>query len=157
MRIRDWSSDVCSSDLTPDGTAETGIFIAEDVTAGIALYFVKATPEYLADFERRHARATEAYRRQQAAEAADSGFDFGQVLALGLGAAVISSADLPGVDKMQLGQAFVSDVLGEGEGGALMKTLISARQGGGGGDSRFSGAMSFEATGLDGALGGEMR
>src|SRR3546814_3602612 len=113
MRIRDWSSDVCSSDLTPDGTAETGIFIAEDVTAGIALYFVKATPEYLADFERRHARATEAYRRQQAAEAADSGFDFGQVLALGLGAAVISSADLPGVDKMQLGQAFVSDVLGE--------------------------------------------
>src|SRR3546814_19518499 len=81
------------------------------VTAGIARSFVKATPEYLADFERRHARATEAYRRQQAAEAADSGFDFGQVLALGLGAAVISSADLPGVDKMQLGQAFVSDVL----------------------------------------------
>src|SRR3546814_17574923 len=78
MRISDWSSDVCSSDLvgkklTPDGTAETGIFIAEDVTAGIALYFVKATPEYLADFEHRHARATEAYRRQQAAEAADSG------------------------------------------------------------------------------------
>src|SRR3546814_18364806 len=77
MRISDWSSDVCSSDL------------------------------------------------------------FGQVLALGLGAAVISSADLPGVDKMQLGQAFVSDVLGEGEGGALMNTLISASQGGGGGDSLF--------------------
>src|SRR3546814_1824473 len=69
MRISDWSSDVCSSDL------------------------------------------------------------FGQVLALGLGAAVISSADLPGVDKMQLGQAFVSDVLGEGVGGALMNTLISASQG----------------------------
>src|SRR3546814_16624198 len=94
MRISDWSSDVCSSDL------------------------------------------------------------FGQVLALGLGAAVISSADLPGVDKMQLGQAFVSDVLGEGEGGALMNTLISASQGGGGGDSLFSGGMSFEAPGLDGLLGG---
>src|SRR3546814_18558425 len=97
MRISDWSSDVCSSDL------------------------------------------------------------FGQVLALGLGAAVISSADLPGVDKMQLGQAFVSDVLGEGEGGALMNTLIPASQGGGGGDSLFSGGMSFEAPGLDGLLESEGR
>src|SRR5690606_26215369 len=44
--------------LTPDGAAETGIYIAEDVTAGFALHFVKATPEYLADFEQRHARAT---------------------------------------------------------------------------------------------------
>src|SRR3546814_20853974 len=115
--MSDWSSDVCSSDL------------------------------YLADFERRHARATEAYRRQQAAEAADSGFDFGQVLALGLGAAVISSADLPGVDKMQLAQAFVSAVLGEGEGGALMNTLISASQGGGGGTLSSSAGSCYRAPG----------
>ncbi|HMA16696.1 MAG TPA: hypothetical protein VKP12_18040 [Kiloniellaceae bacterium] len=143
---------VVGKKLTPDGEAETGIYIAEEATAGFALNFVKATPDYLADFERRHARATEAYRRQQAAEAAGSGFDFGQVLALGLGAAMISGADLPGVDKMQLGQAFVSDVLGEGDGTALMSALTSTGTGAGGTGSLFSGGMSFEAPGLDSLL-----
>jgi len=145
---------VVGKKLTPDGKAEAGIYIAEEATAGFALRFVKATPEYLAAFERRHARATEAYRRQQAAEAAESGFDFGQVLALGLGAAMISGADLPGVDKMQLGQAFVSDVLGDGDGTALMNTLVAAAPGAAGGDSLFAGGMSFQAPGLDGLLGG---
>lgn len=144
---------VVGKKLTPDGEAENGIYIAENAIAGYALHFVKATPEYLTDFERRHARATDAYRRQQAAEAADSGFDFGQVLALGLGVAMISGADLPGVDKMQLGQAFVSDVLGDGDGSALMNTLVSAAPGAVEGDSLFAGGMSFQAPGLNGLLG----
>lgn len=145
---------VVGKKLTPGGEAETGIYIAEEATAGFALRFVKATPDYLADFERRHARAAEAYRRQQAAEAAEAGLDFGQVLALGLGVAMISGADLPGVDKMQLGQAFVSDVLGEGDGTALMSALSSAGAGAGGAGSLFSGGMSFDAPGLDGMLAG---
>src|SRR5690606_39138624 len=144
---------VVGKKLTPDGAAENGIFIAEEATSGFALNFVKATPGYLADFERRHARAAEAYRRQQAAEAAESGLDFGQVLALGLGAAMIGGADLPGVDKVELGQAFVSDVLGTGDGTALMSALTSAGAGAGG-DSLFSGGMSFDAPGLDGMLAG---
>jgi len=143
---------VVGKKLTSDGKAETGIYIAEDAMAGYALRFVKATPEYLADFERRHARAAEAYRRQQAEEAASGGFDFGQALALGLGAAVIGSADLPGVDKMQLGQAFVSDVLGNGDGSATMNSFMSAMQGASGGGSLFSGGMDFQAPGLNGML-----
>ncbi|MGD1877268.1 MAG: hypothetical protein ACFB13_07185 [Kiloniellaceae bacterium] len=138
--------------LTPDGKAETGIYISEEVYAGFAMHFVKATPEYLADFERRHSRAVQAYRQQQAEEAASDGFDFGQVLALGLGAAVIGSADLPGVDKIQLGQAFVSDVLGNGDGTATMNRFMSAMQGASGGDSLFSGGMDFQAPGLNGLL-----
>jgi hypothetical protein len=143
--------------LTPDGKAETGIFIAEDVTSGFALHFVKATPAYLADFERRHARAAETYRREQAAAAAESGFDFGQVLALGLGVAMIGGADLPGADKLELGQAFVSDALGDGDGAALMSTLMSSGQGAGGGGSLFAGGTSFQAPGLDGMLAGLMQ
>jgi hypothetical protein len=152
---------VVGKKLTPDGKAETGIFIAEDVTSGFALHFVKATPAYLADFERRHARASESYRRQQAAAAAESGFDFGQVLALGLGVAIIGGADLPGADKLELGQAFVSDVLGDGDGAALMSTLMSSGmssgQGAGGGGSLFAGGTSFQAPGLDGVLAGLMQ
>lgn len=148
---------VVGKKLTPDGRAETGIYIAEDAVAGFALRFVKATPDYLADFERRHARAAEAYRRQQAEQAASGGFDFGQALALGLGAAVIGSADLPGLDKMQLGQAFVSDVLGNGDGSAMMNSFMGALQsasgqGTAGGDSLFSGGMDFQAPGLNGML-----
>jgi len=118
---------------------------------------VKATPAYLADFERRHARAAEAYRRQQAEEAASGGFSFGQALALGLGAAVIGGADLPGVDKIQLGQAFVSDVLGDGDGTALMSSFMGAMQGASGGDSLFSGGMDFQAPGLNGLLANLMQ
>ncbi|GAB4362099.1 MAG: hypothetical protein Kow00114_17120 [Kiloniellaceae bacterium] len=148
---------VVGKKLTPDGKAETGIYIAEDAVAGLALRFVKATPEYLADFERRHLRAAEAYRRQQAEQAASGGFDFGQALALGLGAAVIGSADLPGLDKMQLGQAFVSDVLGNGDGSALMSSFMGALQsapgqGASGGGALFSGGMDFQAPGLNGML-----
>jgi len=143
---------VVGKKLTPDGKAETGIYIAEDAVAGFALRFVKATPEYLADFERRHARAAEAYRRQQAEEAASGGFSFGQALALGLGAAVIGGADLPGVDKIELGQAFVGDVLGGGEGTALMNSFIGAMEGETGGDSLFSGGVDFQAPGLNGML-----
>lgn len=142
---------VVGKKLTPDGKAETGIFIDEKVISGFALTFVKATPQYLQDFERRHVAAVENYRRRQIAEA-ESGFNFGQLLALGLGAAMIGSSDLPGADKLQIGQAFVSDVMGAGDGKALFNSMMANMPTGGG--SLFDGSTSFAAPGLDGMIAG---
>lgn len=58
---------------------------------------------------------------------------------------MINGADLPGDDKMQLGQAFVRDVLGEGDGTALMSALTSAGAGAGGTASLFSGGAASPA------------
>ncbi|MEX2630359.1 MAG: hypothetical protein WD341_10515 [Tistlia sp.] len=133
-----------------DGRSDTGIYIAEQAIAGFGLRFVRATPEYLDQFERRHLAAVEAYRRE-VAEEASGGLDLGAVLALGFGAALIGSSDLPGMDKLRLGQAFVSDVMGEGDGQALLGIARSGLPGGGG---LFTGGQSFRTPGLDGLLAG---
>ncbi len=136
--------------LSWDGAVEPGIYIAEQATAGVPLHFVRATPAYLERFERQHAAAVESYERQLAAEAASGGIDFGAVLALGFGAALIGSSDLPGLDKLQLGQALLSDVSGAGDGQALMRIANAGLPGGG----IFSGKQSFQAPGLDSLLSG---
>lgn len=147
--------------LLPDGSSETGIYIAENAIAGFALNFVRATPDYLKDFERRHAQAVAAYERQKQIELAEeeaAGQLFGQVLALGFSAAIIGSSDLPSFDKLQLGQAFVSDVLGEGDGTAMMSMITGMAGAAGGGldDNLFAGGMNFNAPGLNGILQGAM-
>lgn len=147
--------------LTPDGTAETGLYLAETVYAGMSLNFIRATPQYLDDFQRRHGQAVEAYKRRKEQEAAQAraqassggGFGFGQMLALGLGAAMIGVSDLPSADKLQLGSAFVSDVLGD-TGGSAMASAVSNMTGASssGAGSLFSGGTSFSTPGLNGML-----
>jgi len=148
--------------LLPDGRSETGIYIAEDAIAGFALNFVRATPDYLKDFERRHSQAVAVFERQKQAELEEeevAGDLFGQVLAMGFGVAIIGSSDLPSFDKLQLGQAFVSDVLGDGDGTAMM-SMVTGMAGAAGGidDNPFTGGMNFNAPGLNsivqGAMGG---
>lgn len=136
--------------LSWDGKVDTGIYVDEQATAGLPLLFTKATPDYLEQFERRHAAAVQSYQRQLAEEAS-GGLDFGAVLALGFGAALIGSSNLPGLDKLQLGQAFVGDVLGEGDGQALLGIVSGGGMGGGG---LFSGGQSFQAPGLNDLLTG---
>lgn len=130
-----------------DGTSEDGIYIAENAVAGFALNFVRATPEYLNQFEQRHAAAVQSYQQQLASS--NDGWDFGQVLALGLGAAMIGASDLPDADKLNLAQAFISDVSGDGSGTALAN--IANAYGGGNSslDGLFTGGQSFEAPGLN--------
>ncbi|MDF1748104.1 MAG: hypothetical protein P1V34_04440, partial [Alphaproteobacteria bacterium] len=106
-----------------DGTSENDIYIAEDAIAGFALHFVPATPDYLKQFETRHAAAVDAYQLELAS--ANDEWDLGQIMALGFGAALIGSSDLPGMDKMNLAQAFISDVTGDGSGTALANLMGS--------------------------------
>lgn len=52
----------------------------------------------------------------------DDSFDFGQLLALGGGAAIIGMADIPDTAKLQLGGAYAADVMSGGNGGMTMAT-----------------------------------
>jgi hypothetical protein len=136
--------------IKADGTSENGIYIAEDAVAGFSLRFVRATPEYLKQFEQRHTAAVQSYQQQLAAD--DDGWDFGQVLALGLGAAMIGSSDLPDMDKLNLAQAFISDVSGDGSGNALANIMSSYSGGGSNLGGLFTGEQSFDAPGLNAIL-----
>jgi len=132
-----------------DGTAEDGLFIAEDTYQGQELNLIKATPDYLNQFQQRHAAAVQAYRSQPA----DSGDDdFGMLLALGLGAALIGGSDLPSFDKLALAEAFITDVTGDGDGTAMMDMALNAFSGQNDVGGLFSGTHSFQAPGLESVL-----
>ncbi len=134
-----------------DGTSEDGIFIAEDTYQGQELNLIKATPDYLNQFQQRHAAAVQAYRSQPA----DSGDDdFGMLLALGLGAALIGGSDLPSFDKLALAEAFITDVAGDGDGTAMMDMALNAFSGQNDMGGLFSGTHSFQAPGLESVLSG---
>ncbi|SLN77858.1 hypothetical protein [Oceanibacterium hippocampi] len=100
------------------GAARPGIYRSDVNTNGV-YHFVPADEGYLAQFEQRYQRQVNAFKQAQARATQSSGLSFGQVLALGLGAAVMGAADIPAADAVEIGGAFVSDVLTKGQGNAL--------------------------------------
>jgi hypothetical protein len=94
--------------LPKSGAAQPGIYYG-NVLNYQPMRWIEASEAYLADFERGHQEQVALYaekiRRDRAAEAAEaeSGLSFGQVLALGLGAAGIAAADIPAADALQIG------------------------------------------------------
>src|SRR3546814_14789599 len=89
--------------------------------------FTPADEHYIAAFEKRYAGQVNRFRQAQAAEAG-SGLSFGQILALGLGAAALSQADISGVDAANIGGAFAADVLTGGKTGALASARSEQRR-----------------------------
>ena len=80
--------------------------------------WVWADETYLASFERFYEGQVQyrmAELRREQAEEAESGLSFGQLLALGLGAAAMSMADIPAAEAAEIGGAFVTDVLSGGQ------------------------------------------
>jgi hypothetical protein len=129
------------SDLPHDGTyLMVGRFIAKDGTTRQGIYYnlmfpgmpmrwIEADETFLREIEasnRQQVAYVKEQIRQEQAEA-ESGLSFGQILALGLGAAVIGTADIPSADALQIGSAFASDVLSGGETNALNQ-LIADQQ-----------------------------
>tara|TARA_E500000318_G_scaffold89870_2_gene87540 strand:+ start:2530 stop:3627 length:1098 start_codon:yes stop_codon:yes gene_type:complete len=112
------------TEMRHDGKTRTGIFQA-DLAFRSTLKWIPADKEWLAAFEadrqKEVASVMRKIRREKAAarSQAASGFSFGQVLALGLGATGLAMADIPAADALQIGTAFASDVLTEGKTSAL--------------------------------------
>ncbi len=108
-----------------DGVQDTGIYVAENSFYATPLYFIKATPAYLERIEQRYQRQVANYREEQLrlareAQASEkSMFNFGQLLALGLGGLMLASADIPGADRMEIGTALFKDVMSQGQTDAL--------------------------------------
>ena len=108
------------------GAPRPGIYRSDVQTTGVH-HFVPADEGYLAQFERRYQGQVNAFKQAQARAAQDDGLSFGQVLALGLGAAVLGAADIPSADAVEIGGAFVSDVLTQGQSDALGSVADSQR------------------------------
>ncbi|MFA5490411.1 MAG: hypothetical protein WC284_14595 [Candidimonas sp.] len=108
-----------------DGVQDTGIYVAEKSYPATPLAFTKATPAYLERIEKRYQRQVANYREEQlrlareARESEESMFNFGQLLALGLGGLMLASADIPGADRMDIGTALFKDVMSQGQTNAL--------------------------------------
>ncbi len=108
-----------------DGVQDTGIYVAEKSYPATPLVFTKATPAYLERLENRYRQQVANYREEQlrlareARESEESMFNFGQLLALGLGGLMLASADIPGADRMDIGTALFKDVMNQGQTNAL--------------------------------------
>lgn len=112
--------------LPKNGAAKDGIYY-NLLMPGLPMRWIEADDAFLAEIEASN-RQQVAYLKEQIrleqAEA-ESGFSFGQMLALGLGAAVIGAADIPSVDALQIGSAFATDVLSGGETNALNSMIVN--------------------------------
>lgn len=100
--------------------------------------WVEADAEYMKAFEayneyqideakaaiRRERERQRQMALQEAQEAEDDSM-FGQMLALGLGAAILGAADIPSADMLEIGSAMASDVLSGGETNALQQMVLS--------------------------------
>lgn len=108
-----------------DGVQDTGIYVAENSYYATPLQFIKATPAYLERIEQRYQRQVANYREEQLrlareAQASEASmFNFGQLLALGLGGLMLASSDIPGADRMEIGTALFKDVMSQGQTDAL--------------------------------------
>lgn len=110
------------------GAARAGIYYAMLVEGLFTLGWVEADEAFLAEFEagrRQQVAYYEEELRREQEEAASGGFSFAQILALGLGAAVIGSADIPASDALQIGTAFATDVLSGGQTSALNQFIAT--------------------------------
>jgi hypothetical protein len=111
------------------GPGHSGIYYGWTTQGLFNSGWVEADQAFLTEFEEGRRRQVAYYKeqiRQEQREAA-SGFSFGQILALGLGAAVIGVADIPATDALRIGGAFASDVLSGGKTNALNQ-FISTQQ-----------------------------
>lgn len=136
--------------IPKSGTGKDGIYYNNFMT-GLPMRWIEADETFLAEIENSN-RQQVAYlkdeiRREQAE--ADSGLSFGQVLALGLGAAALGAADIPSADALQIGSAFATDVLSGGETNALNQMIVNQQ-------SASAAAAGANASGLGlGAAGME--
>lgn len=114
------------SRIDREGNAVSGIYGGN---AGVNSLsdLTPADQSYLAWLEGRYANQVQAFKQAQAAESG-GGLSFGQVLALGLGGLALSQADIPSADMVEIGGAFVGDVLTGGQSNALAG-VIRERQG----------------------------
>ena len=135
-----------------DGSSVTGLFIAEDVIPGYSLELLRATPEFLEQFERRHAAAAERQKQRLTRAESRDGPDFGALVSAGLGAALIGVSDLSMDDKLDLADSVLTEVADGGDGRRVLETVMSraAPQARGGGV--FSRHRAFDAPGLDQAM-----
>ena len=115
---------LAGSRKSPAGSVTSGIY-ASDVTPTGLSDFTPADQGYLDWVESRYSGQVQALKQRQAAQEA-SGLSFGQVLALGLGAAALSQANIPSADAAQIGGAFAADVLSGGKANALNRMSADA-------------------------------
>ncbi len=139
--------------LTWDGRPANGMFIAENVIPGFALDFMPATPKYLRQFEKRHAKAVARQKRRLAGNSSGGG-GFGTLLQIGLGAALIGTSDLSRMDKLDLAETFLTDVTSGGNGMAAFDQMLSKAGAGSAGTGVFSGNQVFDSPGLNQAIDG---
>lgn len=114
------------SRAAPDGSSIPGIY-SVDASQLAMPAFTPADKVYVAAFEKRYASQVKRFREIQAAESGGGLLSFGQVLALGLGAGVLSQANISSADAATIGSAFVADVLTDGKAGALMSVTEAQR------------------------------
>lgn len=153
------------SHIRKDGTVKPGIYAGE-VNAAFQVIWVPADKQYLAQFERERKEqvaSMAAYIRRKEAAArseAASGFNFGQILALGLGAAGLAAADIPMEDAIQIGSAFASDVMSGGKTNALndyvanQQSVLSQAQSSSGTSSQGTSSSSASSSASNSTGGG---
>jgi hypothetical protein len=112
------------------GAAHAGIYYGMLIQDLFTQGWIEVDETFLADFEAGRRQQVAYYKeelRREQEEAASGGLSFAQVLALGLGAAVIGSAEIPSADALQIGTAFATDVLSGGQTNAL-NSMIAGQQ-----------------------------
>jgi hypothetical protein len=120
-----------------NGGAKQGIYYG-DFYDNAPVAWVEADEGYMREFEAYNEyqvnEAKAAIRREQerkrqlalqaAQEEAEDDSMFGQMLALGVGAAILGAADIPGTDMMNIGSAMATDILSGGETNALQQMIV---------------------------------
>lgn len=107
------------------GNAKSGIYY-NLLLPGLPMRWIEADEAFLREIESSN-RQQAAYVKEQIRleqEDAGDGLSFGQILALGLGGAVIGTADIPASDMLQIGSAFAADVLSDGNTNALNRLIV---------------------------------
>ncbi|MGB3390235.1 MAG: hypothetical protein WBA88_19880 [Pseudaminobacter sp.] len=110
----------------PGGLSKSGVYSVQASQRAMPA-FTPADKGYVAGFEKRYASQVKKFRQMQAAESGGGLLSFGQILALGLGAGVLSQANMSGADAATIGSAFVADVLTDGKAGALRSVTETPR------------------------------
>lgn len=111
---------------------------------GMPMRWIEADEAFLKEIEESNRQQVNYVKEQIRLEQEESegGLSFGQILALGLGAAVIGSADIPSADALQIGSAFASDLLSGGETNALNRLIVDQQ-------SASASAAGASASGMD--------
>jgi hypothetical protein len=114
--------------LPKSGPAHAGIYYGLTVNGLFPQGWAESDEQFLADFESQRRQQVAYYKdelRREQEEAASGGISFAQILALGLGAVAVGSADIPASDALQIGTAFATDVLSGGQTSALNQFIAN--------------------------------